>query len=373
MSKLKVITVLGTRPEVIKLAPVIEQLGKFKSKIISKVVLTGQHRRMVDQFLNLFQIRPDYDLNIMLKNQTLFDVSSRCIQRLARILEKDKPDLLLVEGDTTTAFISSLCAFYLKIPVGHVEAGLRTYDKYRPFPEEINRRLISVVSDLHFAPTQKAKENLLKEGFAPKNIFVTGNTVIDALYAIAKRKLRIKDERLKKIDFKNKKVILVTAHRRESFGGPLLAICQALREISKFKDVEIIYPVHLNPNVQKPVYKMLKNRKNIHLLEPLDYESFVYVLKGCYLVLTDSGGVQEEAPAFGKPILVMREVTERPEGVKAGIARLVGMKSKKIVSETKKLIFSKAAYNKMAKAVNPYGDGHAAERIVRAIIKSFKL
>ncbi|MBU4305741.1 MAG: UDP-N-acetylglucosamine 2-epimerase (non-hydrolyzing) [Candidatus Omnitrophica bacterium] len=372
MRKIKIITVLGTRPEVIKLAPVIKELEKHNSKIISKVVLTGQHRVMVDQFLEFFQIKPDYDLDIMLKNQTLFDVSSRCMERLAKVLEKERPDLMLVEGDTTTAFIASLCAFYLKISVGHVEAGLRTHDKYRPFPEEINRCLITVVADLHFAPTKRARENLLKEGIDKKKIYLTGNTVIDAIYAIAGKDYPVKNKQLRKIDFKNKKVILVTAHRRESFGGSLLSICRALKEISAFKDVEIIYPVHLNPNVQKPVQKLLNNRRNIHLLSPLDYESFVYVLKNCYFALTDSGGVQEEAPAFGKPILVMREVTERPEGVDSGVARLVGMNSERIVAEAKKLLFSKSAYDKMAKSVNPYGDGHAAERIVKAIINGFR-
>ncbi len=369
--RIKVITILGTRPEVIKLAPVISRLKKNKAKIISKVVLTGQHRKMVDQFLTLFDIKPDYDLDIMLKNQTLFDVSSRCLLRLSSVLKKEKPDLIVVEGDTTTAFISALCAFYLKIPTGHVEAGLRTYDKYRPFPEEINRQLLSAVADLHFAPTKKSRENLLRENINPKKIHLTGNTVIDALYSIASKKHTFKNKNLRRIDFKNKKVILVTAHRRESFGGPLMAICKAIRRISEFPDVEIIYPVHLNPNVQAPVNKLLKGKKNIHLLKPLNYESFVHVLKQCYFVLSDSGGVQEEAPGFGKPILVMREVTERPEGVEAGIARLTGMNSERIVKEAKKLLFSKIAYKKMAKAVNPYGDGHAAERIVKAILRNF--
>ena len=372
MKKKKILTVLGTRPEVIKLAPVIAELKKHNSRLISKVVLTGQHRTMVEQFLDLFAIKPDYDLDIMLKNQTLFDVSSRCLTRIHSVLEKEKPDLILVQGDTTTAFIAALAAFYLKIPTGHVEAGLRTYDKYRPFPEEINRQLLSVIADLHFAPTKMARGNLLKEGIDSKRIFMTGNTVIDALHSIAKKDFKIKDEQIKNIDFENKKVILVTAHRRESFGGPFKEICFALKEISESDNVEIIYPVHLNPNVQDPVRKALGSKRNIHLLNPLDYETFVYLLRNCYLVLSDSGGVQEEAPAFGKPILVMREVTERPEGVKSGVAKLVGMDTERIVIETKKLLFSKSAYNKMAKAVNPYGDGHAAERIVKVIINKFR-
>jgi len=373
MKKIKVITILGTRPEVIKLAPVIKELKKKKCKIISKTILTGQHRQMVRQFLELFHIRPDYNLDIMHKDQSLFDITSRCLQKLSKVLKEEKPDLILIEGDTTTAFISSLCAFYLKIPVGHVEAGLRTYNKYQPYPEEINRRLISVVGDLHFAPTKIALKNLLNEGIRTDNIYLTGNTVVDALYSISNKKYSISNKNINGIDFRKKKVILITAHRRESFGGPLAQICKAIKLIAEFPNVEIIYPVHLNPNVKKPVEAILKNKKNIHLLPPLDYLSFVYVLKNCYLVLTDSGGVQEEAPAFGKPILVMREVTERPEGIKAQIAKVVGMDSKRIVSQTRKLIFSAAAYRKMAKAVNPYGDGQAARRIVKAIADYFQL
>jgi len=370
--KIKVMTILGTRPEMIKLAPVINELKKHKTKIISKLVLTGQHRGMVDQFLGLFGLKPDHDLNIMQKNQTLFDVSSRCLLRLSTVLDKEKPDLILVQGDTTTAFISSLSAFYLKIPTGHVEAGLRTYDKYRPFPEEVNRQLLSVVADMHFAPTKKSMQNLIKEGISRKKIHQTGNTVIDALHSIAKKKFTLKNELLKKIDFKNKKVILVTAHRRESFGGPMKTICRALNKIADLPDIEIIYPVHLNPNVQKPVNALLRTRKNIHLLEPVDYQTLIYLLKNVYLILSDSGGIQEEAPAFGKPILVMREVTERPEGVDAGVAKLVGMDEQKIISNTKKLLYSKKDYLKMSKAINPYGDGKAAQRIVKAILGAYK-
>ncbi len=369
--KIKVFTILGTRPEVIKLAPIIHELSRHKKKVVSRVVLTGQHRKMADQFLKLFRIKPDYDLDIMKKDQTLFDVSSRCLIRFSKVLEKERPDLILVEGDTTSAFIASLAAFYLKIPTGHVEAGLRTYDKYRPFPEEINRQLISVVSDLHFAPTKRAENNLLKEGINPKKIFLTGNPVVDSLYSIARKKYKITHRQLQHIDFKNKKVILVTAHRRESFGGPFKEICKAIRDISEFKDVEIVYPVHLNPNVQKPVKHILKGKKNIHLLKPLDYETFVFLLKNCYFVLSDSGGVQEEAPAFSKPILVMREVTERQEGVDSGVARLIGMNSKRIVQEAKKLLSAPAAYAKMSKSGNPYGDGKAAQRIVKAILGCF--
>jgi UDP-N-acetylglucosamine 2-epimerase (non-hydrolysing) len=372
VSKLKIMTIMGTRPEVIKLAPVVAELAKHKKEIISKVVLTGQHRKMVEPFIDLFKIKPDYDLNIMLKNQTLVDVTSRCLIRLSNVLANEKPDLILVQGDTTTAFISSLAAFYLKIPTGHVEAGLRTFDKYRPFPEEINRQLLSVVADIHFAPTKRAEENLLREKIDPKRIFLTGNTVIDSLYSIAKRKISIKNNLLNKIDFKHKKLILVTAHRRESFGEPFKEICKAISEIAKIKDVEIIYPVHLNPSVQKPVKEILQGQKNIHLLKPLDYETFVFLLQNCYFVLSDSGGVQEEAPAFKKPILVMREVTERQEGVEAGVAKLIGMDSKRIVKEVKQLLTSEATYKNMSKASNPYGDGTAAEKIVKAILDNYK-
>lgn len=370
MTKLKVISIFGTRPEVIKSAPVVKKLRKHLREIISKVIISAQHRRMVDQFLELFDIQPDYDLNIMRPNQTLFDVTGRCLKKLEDILKRERPHLILVQGDTTTAFAASLAAYYLKIPVGHIEAGLRTEDKYRPFPEEMNRRLVSVIGDLHFAPTNKAKENLLKEGVNPKSIFVTGNTVIDSLLDITGRKYRFKDPFLRRIVSKDKRIILVTAHRRESFGKPLESICNALKEIASSFDVEIIYPVHFNPNVQKTVRQILSGIKNIHLIDPLEYEPFVHLMKRSYIILTDSGGIQEEAPSLGKPVLVMREVTERPEGIKAGTAKLVGMKKAKIIAEASKLFRSKTAYNKMARAVNPYGDGKAAKRIVKIILRS---
>jgi UDP-N-acetylglucosamine 2-epimerase (non-hydrolysing) len=364
--RLKIITIMGTRPEVVKLAPVVHELERQKKFFQSKVILTGQHRKMVDQFLEIFRLKPDYDLNIMKKNQTLIDVSGRCLDRLSKVLIKERPDLILVEGDTTTAFIACLCAFYLKIPIGHVEAGLRTFDKMRPFPEEINRQMMTVLSQLHFAPTKLARQNLLNEQIDPKTIFLTGNPVIDALHYAAKKKVNIIPA-IKKIDFKAKKVILVTAHRRESFGLPFQQICQAIKQIARFEDVEIIYPVHLNPNVQSPVKKFLSGLPNVHLIGPLDYASFVYILKNCYFVLSDSGGVQEEAPAFNKPILVMREVTERQEGVKAGVAKLVGMDTKNIVKNAENLLFSPKAYSMMSKKEHPYGDGKAAVKIVSAI------
>ena len=370
--KIKVISVFGTRPEVIKSAPVVKELRKHPGSIESKVIISAQHRKMVDQFLGLFKIRPDYDLNIMRPNQTIFDVTGRCLKKLEDILRKEKPHLVLVQGDTTTAFTASLAAYYLKIKVGHIEAGLRTDDKYRPFPEEMNRRLVSSIGDFHFAPTEKARQNLIKEGISSSNIYVTGNTVIDSLLEVAKRKFKFDDPFLQKLCLGKKRIILVTAHRRESFGKPLESICGALKEIARLYDVEIVYPVHLNPNVQAPVRKILGGIKNIHLIEPLEYEPFIHLMKRSYIVLTDSGGVQEEAPSLGKPVLVMREVTERPEGIKAGCAKLVGMDKKKIISAVKKLLNSKSAYDRMAKSVNPYGDGKSAKRIVNIIMHSKK-
>ncbi len=370
--KIKVISVFGTRPEVIKSAPVVKELRKYPKSIESKVIISAQHRKMVDQFLGLFNIKADFDLNIMKPNQTLFDVTGRCLKKLEDILRKERPHLILVQGDTTTAFTASLAAYYLKIKVGHIEAGLRTDDKYRPFPEEMNRRLVSVIGDFHFSPTEKARQNLIREGTNPSNIYVTGNTVIDSLLEVAKRKFKFDDPFLQKLCSGKKRIILVTAHRRESFGKPLESICEAIKEIARLYDVEIAYPVHLNPNVQAPVRKILGGIKNIHLIEPLEYEPFIHLMKRSYIVLTDSGGVQEEAPSLGKPVLVMREVTERPEGIKAGCAKLVGMDRKKIISAVKKLLDSRSAYDKMAKAVNPYGDGKAAKRIVDIILRSRK-
>ncbi len=370
MERIKIITIFGTRPETIKLAPVVKEFERHPKQIISKVLATAQHRHMMDPFVKTFNIKTDYDLDVMTSNQTLFDVSTRTLQRIEDIFIKEKPHLVLVQGDTTTAFIASLAAYYLKIPVGHVEAGLRTQNKYSPFPEEMNRRLVGAIADLHLPPTQTAKQNLLKEGINSKNIFVTGNTVIDALFLILKRPFVFMQPVLRRMDFKNKKVILVTAHRRESFGKPLQEIFKAIRQIANNPDVEIVYPVHLNPNVKKAADEILSGIKNIHLIEPLDYISFVHLMSKSYLILTDSGGVQEEGPSLGKPVLVLRNVTERPEGIKAGVAILVGTNRKKIISTVSKLLGSRAVYQKMAKAKNPYGDGKAAQRIVKIILKN---
>lgn len=366
---MKVLTVFGTRPEAIKLAPVILELKKEKS-IKSVVCVTAQHRHMLDQVLKNFNIKPDYDMDVMTYNQTLEGLLSSILLKVGRILDKAQPDIVLVQGDTTSAFIIGLACFLRKIKVGHVEAGLRSHDKYKPFPEEVNRRLLSHVADYHFAPTKKAAQNLLKENIDKKDIFITGNTVIDALIITANKKydLGLLKE-LKGVDFK-KRVILVTAHRRESFGKPLRNICLALKKIvSLYDDVEIIYPVHLNPNVRAVVNETIKGVERIHLIEPLEYEPFVHLMKKSYIILTDSGGIQEEAPSLNKPILVMREVTERPEGIKVGCAKLVGMDTENIVKNVVSLLENKKLYLKMARAKNPYGDGRASKRIVSILKK----
>lgn len=371
----KVLTVFGTRPEAIKLAPVIKELAKqsYSDQIISKVCVTGQHREMLMSFLKLFDIKPDYDLNIMKPKQTLFDITANTLIKFKNILRNEQPDIVLVQGDTNTAFAASLSAFYLRIKIGHVEAGLRSGNKYNPFPEEINRKLIDQLADLHFAPTKAAKDNLLKENFKEDAIFVTGNTIIDALFMGLER-VKKKGEIYQKNSLvkKGNKLILVTGHRRESFGEDFKNICHALHQIVKLNNnVEIIYPVHLNPNVQEPVNRILGNLNRIHLIKPLDYLSFIRLMDRAYLILTDSGGVQEEAPSLGKPVLVMRNTTERPEVIEVGAAKLVGTTMHSIVEETQKLLTDRKKYAKMIGIPNPYGDGQAAKRIV-AIVREIK-
>ena len=376
----KIMLIFGTRPEAIKLAPIIQRLKAEGSKFKPIVCVTAQHREMLDQVLNLFEIEPDYDLNIMIDNQDLFDVTVKALNGLKEILKKEKPDIALVQGDTTTSFVASLAAFYLKIPLGHVEAGLRTYNKYSPFPEEKNRHLTGVLADYHFAPTEWAKNNLLKENAPEDRIWVTGNTVIDALLWVVSRQKSAGGEQYWNRYFKERwgltlttntntcKLILVTGHRRENFGEGFRNICLALKEIAKDRhDIKIVYPVHLNPNVQKPVRDILSDIPNIYLIGPLDYEPFVYLMEKAHLILTDSGGIQEEAPSLGKPVLVMRNVTERPEGIEAGVVKLVGTNEDKIVAETQRLLDNRETYEKMAKAANPYGDGKAAQRIVNIL------
>ncbi len=369
MRVIKVLSVFGTRPEAIKMAPVIKELEKHPDKIVSRVCVTAQHREMLDQVLDLFKITPDYDLNLMQPDQTLSGLTALIFNELDPVIAREKPDWILVQGDTTTVMAASLVAFYHRVKVGHVEAGLRTYDKWQPFPEEINRRVAGVVADLHFAATETAKSHLLGENISPDLIRVTGNPVIDALRMAAAMPYAVKSGPLAQVS-EDRRVILVTAHRRESFGKPLENICVALREIagSYRDDVQIVYPVHLNPNVQEPVYRLLNDVPNIVLLPPLDYLPMVHLIKRCYLALTDSGGIQEEAPGLGKPVLVMRETTERPEGVTAGTARVVGTDPDVIVMETRRLLEDSAAYARMASAVNPYGDGRASGRIVNALL-----
>jgi len=371
-----ILIIFGTRPEAIKMAPVIIKLRAKSKELRTIVCVTAQHREMLDQVLDIFQIRPDYDLGIMKQNQSLFDVTVNGLKKLENILKKEKPDIILVQGDTTTTFIASLAAYYLKIKIGHIEAGLRTKDKFNPFPEEINRRLTDCLADMYFVHTKKAKENLLKEGVDKGKIFLTGNTVIDALQMIVKKQnnKKIQKEIEQRffsnygISFDNRKLILVTGHRRESFGRDFENICKGLKKIAlSNQDIQIIYPVHLNPNVQNPVRKILSGMSNVHLIEPLDYSTFVWLMNRAYLILTDSGGIQEEAPSLGKPVLVMRKKTERTEGIEAGTAKLVGTDSEKIYSEAIKLLKNIRLYQKMSKAVNPYGDGKAAERIIKAL------
>lgn len=369
---LKVLAVFGTRPEAIKMAPVIHALAGVDG-VETKVCVTAQHRQMLDQVLNLFNIKPDFDLDLMKPGQDLTDITSYVLLGMRTVFKKWRPDWVLVHGDTTTTLATSLAAYYEKIAVGHVEAGLRTGNIYSPWPEEMNRRIASAISAAHFAPTEAAKENLLREGVNPNHILVTGNTVIDALLDVVQR-VR-KDETLiaemvKRFDFldKSKKLVLVTGHRRENFGDGFLNICAALSEISSRKDVQIIYPVHLNPNVQEPVRRLLGKTKNIHLIDPQDYLPFVYLMDQAYLLLTDSGGIQEEAPSLGKPVLVMRDTTERPEAVNAGTVKLVGTNKKKIVNEAIRLLDDDAEYQRMCHAHNPYGDGQAANRISTFLI-----
>jgi UDP-N-acetylglucosamine 2-epimerase (non-hydrolysing) len=375
---LRILSVFGTRPEAVKMAPIVKQL-KNTPGIESGVCVTAQHRQMLDQVLQLFQIQPDYDLDLMRENQSIAQIGAAIFTHLEPILAEYKPDWVLAVGDTTTVVTTSLLAFYRRIKFGHVEAGLRTHNKWHPFPEEINRRLATTTADLHFAPTQWSRQNLLHENVADESILVTGNPVIDALTYVAKQEEPQQiQELLEQIGLKGKesggtktsRLIVVTAHRRENFGEPFENICLALKELAAHQNVEIVWPVHLNPNVQGPAYRILKDVPHVTLLPPLDYLPMVHLMKRATLILTDSGGIQEEAPAFGVPVLVMRETTERPEGVEAGTLKLVGTEKERIVQEAGLLLDDPIAYAAMAKAGNPFGDGHAAERIVEALLKT---
>lgn len=373
---MKLLFIFGTRPEAIKLAPVIKEA--LENQEIMQVVtcLTAQHRQMLDQVIDLFEIPVDFDLNIMTTNQSIFDITIKALSLLRNTLERERPDIVITQGDTTTTFAASLASFYLKTPVAHIEAGLRTNNKFHPFPEEINRRLTTHIADLHFAPTVKARLNLLNEGISDERICVTGNTVIDALKLILDEQNNTGRMReLEKILLQKtglpcfgNRIILVTSHRRENYGKGFENICYALKEISySNKDIDIIFPVHLNPNVRMPVYNILGNIKNIHLIEPLEYTEFIYLMNKSYMILTDSGGIQEEAPALNKPVMVMREVTERPEAIEAGIAKLVGTDVSTIVNETHKLLDNRNEYELMSKAHNPYGDGTASKKIIKIL------
>ena len=354
------------------MAPLVKELEKNSDKIESIVCVTAQHRQMLDQVLEIFDIKPDYDLNIMKDRQTLVEIVTRSLEGLDKVMKEAKPDIVLVHGDTSTTFVGSLAAFYNQIAVGHVEAGLRTYNKYFPFPEEVNRRITGVIADMHFAPTKRNEKNLLNENVSPEDIFITGNTVIDALNTTVREDYEFKDECLKNLDWDNKRVIVMTAHRRENLGEPLENICNAVRDIVlKHEDVEVVYPVHLNPVVRETASRILGDLDRVKLIDPVNADELHNAIKRGYLVLTDSGGLQEEAPSLGKPVLVLRNETERPEAIDAGTVKIAGVNRDVIFNMTDELLTDKEEYDKMAKAVNPYGDGKASERIVKAIIERF--
>ncbi|QCT93952.1 UDP-N-acetylglucosamine 2-epimerase (non-hydrolyzing) [Caminibacter mediatlanticus TB-2] len=373
----KLLIVFGTRPEAIKMAPLIKEFEKYKDIFNIKVCVTAQHREMLDQVLKFFEIKTNYDLNIMKRNQDLYDITSNILLKMRDVLRDFRPDIVLVHGDTTTTFATSLAAFYEKIKIGHIEAGLRTYNIYSPWPEEANREMVGILANYHFVPTKTSAQNLIKEGKNKEDIIITGNTVIDALFLVLekiKKNKKLNENIIKKIEksindtnfsILNSKFILVTGHRRENFGKGFLNICEALKKIAtKNPDIFIIYPVHLNPNVRKPVFEILGDIKNIKLIEPLEYEVFVYLMSKSYFIITDSGGIQEEAPSLGKPVLVMRNTTERPEAVEAGTVKLVGTDKEKIFKESEILLKDQNQYEKMAKAHNPYGDGNASTKII---------
>lgn len=365
---IKILTIFGTRPEAIKMAPLVNELKKRK-EIICKVCVTAQHREMLDQVLNVFHIIPDYDLNIMKQGQTLGEITSRVLNGLENVIEKEKPNLVLVHGDTTTTFSAALAAFYHQVDIGHVEAGLRTYQKYSPYPEEMNRQMVSNLADLHFAPTEKSKNSLLKENKNKDTIYVTGNTAIDALKTTV-----MNEYNHPVLDWaKNSRLILLTAHRRENLGEPMIHIFKAVDRITKeYDDVKVVYPVHLNPKIREYARNIFENNDKVKLIKPLDVIDFHNFINQSYLILTDSGGIQEEAPSLGKPVLVLRDTTERPEGIEAGTLELVGTNEEKIYKSTKELLDNKEKYEKMSKASNPYGDGNASKRIVKIILNKYE-
>lgn len=371
MNKIKVMTVFGTRPEAIKMAPLVKRLS-LNEQIDVKVCVTAQHREMLDMVLELFEIKADYDLNIMKHGQSITDITNRVLKGLEEVLKNEKPDILLVHGDTTTTFAASLAAFYCQIPIGHVEAGLRSHNMYSPYPEEMNRKLTTNMAHLHFAPTTGNHQNLLNEGIDESGIVVTGNTVIDALISVVKDDYTFNNE-IDDIDFKTGKIALLTCHRRENWGKPMQDIFKGIKRlVEKNKDLQIIFPMHLNPSIRELAKDIMGNDSRIHLIEPLDYEPFANLMNKVHLVLTDSGGIQEEAPALGKPVLVLRNETERPEAVESGTVRVAGIDEEDVFTITDELLNNQEEYAKMANAVNPYGDGRACERIEKAIIEYFK-
>jgi len=374
MNKIKIVMIFGTRPETIKMFPIISEIKKYPHLIDYRIIVSGQHREMLDQMLEIFQINPDYDLNIMEQGQSLSNITNNSLLGIEKILKKERPSIVLVQGDTTTAFTGALAAFYQKIKIGHVEAGLRTNNKYYPFPEEINRHLTSVLGDLHFAPTKQSSKNLLSEGINRENIFISGNTVVDSLFLTIKKKYIFRNPLLKDKKQFEKKIILVTMHRRENWGEPLRKICRAInRIVDKNPAVSVIFPLHKNPEIRRDVMEILKNKKDILLLDTLDYNDMINLMSKSYIILTDSGGIQEEGPSLGKPILVLRNETERPEAVEAGVVRLIGTNEEKVYNEVDILLNRIGKYKEMSKSTNPYGDGKASERILKKILYDFDL
>lgn len=368
---IKVLSIFGTRPEAIKMAPLVKAL-KADARFDSRVCVTAQHRDMLDQVLQIFDIQPDYDLDIMKDRQTLTDITINALSGLERVIKELQPDIILVHGDTTTTFVGSMAAFYNKVQIGHVEAGLRTFNKYSPYPEEMNRKLTGAMADIHFSPTTTSKANLLREGVSEKDIYITGNTAIDALKTTVKKGFEFYSEDLKKLDYDNKRIIMVTAHRRENLGQPLENICRALRTIAgKYEDVEIVYAVHKNPAVRETVFGILGGLPRVHLLDPLDVDEMHNLMDRCYMVLTDSGGLQEEAPSLGKPVLVLRTETERPEAIEFGTLKLAGVDEKEVTEFAERLLTDENEYLKMSNAVNPYGDGNASARIIESLLFHF--
>lgn len=368
---IKVLSIFGTRPEAIKMAPLVKAL-KADRRFDSHVCVTAQHRDMLDQVLEIFGIKPDFDLDIMKDRQTLSDITINALSGLEKIIKELRPDIILVHGDTTTTFVGSLAAFYNKVQIGHVEAGLRTFNKYSPYPEEINRKLTGAMSDIHFSPTSTSKANLLREGVKEESIYITGNTAIDALITTVKKDFTFYTEELRKLDYDSKRVIMVTAHRRENLGEPLENICRALKTIAEtYEDVEIVYAVHKNPEVRETVFGILDNMPGVHLLDPLDVAEMHNLMAKCHMVLTDSGGLQEEAPSLGKPVLVLRTETERPEAIEFGTLKLAGVNEKDILELAETLLNDEKEYLRMANAVNPYGDGHASARIIESLLFHF--